>query len=495
MATASALAAWRAAIGERYALDDAPTLAAWGRTTFPWAGKAQAILSPGSAEETLAVLRIAHAHRHPLHPVSRGRAWGLGSRSPLRNAAVLDLSRLDRILDVDLVAGTARIEPGVTFRQLHEALVAADAPFHLPAFGGPPDASVLANALDRGDGIGAGGDRFAHLWDLDVALTTGERFRTGYGRFEKTNLEQVHSRPAGPLLEGLFSQSGFGCVLSGRIGLVATPRYAREILFEIGDASRLPSFAAATAALVSQDLIEPHCLFLWDGAKRASIGGTFAMQDRAGKNPANWRKWGASVQVFAHHRALFNAKLKIITEALAPLALETSQGPVIDTATRKGLIGYSGGGNLATCYWAKPHLPTEAPDPDRDGCGFLWLCPVIPLEGKALLRLTEIVENARNIHPTFLATGFGVISARAAIGYLSLAWDRSEPGADADAMAAHALLAEALNAEGFHAYRPTWPGLATTATTIDDGTAVLTRLRQALDPDGILSPGRVPGLE
>lgn len=109
---------------------------------------------------------------------------------------MLDLSRLDRI--VDLAHGSVRVEPGVTFRQLHAALHAREAGFHVPAFGGPPEASVPANALDRGEGTGPFGDRFGQLWDLDVALSTGERLRTGFGRFAADRLAAIHGRPAGP---------------------------------------------------------------------------------------------------------------------------------------------------------------------------------------------------------------------------------------------------------------------------------------------------------
>lgn len=48
----------------------------WHRATFPWPGRASAILRPGSAEEAAACLRLAGDFGCPLHPVSRGRAWG-----------------------------------------------------------------------------------------------------------------------------------------------------------------------------------------------------------------------------------------------------------------------------------------------------------------------------------------------------------------------------------------------------------------------------------
>ncbi|MBL6430392.1 MAG: hypothetical protein HPM95_00810 [Alphaproteobacteria bacterium] len=67
-----------------------------------------------------------------------------------------------------------------------------------------------------------------------MALATGERFRTGHARFGQEPLSTRHARPAGPLVEGLFSQSGLGIVLSGRIALQPTLAHANMILADIG---------------------------------------------------------------------------------------------------------------------------------------------------------------------------------------------------------------------------------------------------------------------
>ena len=171
--------------------------------------------------------------------MSRGRSWGLGSRLPARDAVILDLSTSDRIHDLDMrPRGTVRIEPGVTFAALQARLKAQGLAFHLPSFGGPPDASVLANALERGEGAGAQGDRFGALWDLDVALATGERIATGGDRHGAA--AALHARPAGPLLEGLFLRNrASGVVLSGRLALQPTLPYAVSLVAEIGPAEAL----------------------------------------------------------------------------------------------------------------------------------------------------------------------------------------------------------------------------------------------------------------
>ncbi len=465
----------------------------WRRLTFPWPGRALAVLRPGNAEEALACLGLAGVSGCPLHPVSRGRAWGLGSRAPVSDAVMLDLSRLDRILDIDLAHGSVRIEPGVTFRQLDAALRAREADWHVPAFGGPPDASVLANALDRGEGTGLFGDRFGQLWDLDVALTTGERLRTGFGRFEADRLAAIHGRPAGPLIEGLFSQSSFGCVLSGRLGLAPNTPHAGYITCEIGPPERLPAFVDVLRGLVRDQVIDSHDAFLWDGAKQVASATIAREAPLEATTPEALGAWAATVTVRAAHEMLYDSKRAIAIQALLPVSESLGlEGP--DAAAprhQSGLDGYSDGANLTSCYWAKPSLPDGPLDPDRDGCGFVWLCPVLPFEGEALQRLAALTRDVAERFGTFVMSGAEAVNARALFGYVSLAWDRDAPGADERAMHARDALAAAFAAEGFHGYRLAHPDVTSHGRTRGDWGAVVERLRRALDPGLVLGPGRV----
>ncbi|MEL6621565.1 MAG: FAD-binding protein [Pseudomonadota bacterium] len=145
----TALQSWRAIVGVDRVLSDSRDLRPYECATFPWASRCLAVVRPEHARQVQACHRSANEVGVPLLPVSRGRGWGLSGWLQDRDAVVLDLSDLDRILDLDLKTGTARVEPGVTFAALQEALATAGLSYHLPSFGGPLDASVLANALER----------------------------------------------------------------------------------------------------------------------------------------------------------------------------------------------------------------------------------------------------------------------------------------------------------------------------------------------------------
>jgi len=272
--------------------------------TFPWPARPLAVVSPATAAEAARALAIAGETGVPIHPLSRGRNWGLGSRLPVIDAAILDLSRLDAILDIDMANGTARIEPGVTFAQLQARLKAEGLRYHLPSFGGPIDASVLANALERGDGAGPMGDRHAGLFDLEVALSTGERIRTGHGRLGPGIAAEIHGRPAGPLIEGLFSQSSLGVVLSGRVALNPTLDHAGALLVEIETEAAFDLALAALRRLVESGVLNAYDVAIWNRAKRLSS----LLRGRDALAPAlqGAAGWGLSLIVASDHRELFD---------------------------------------------------------------------------------------------------------------------------------------------------------------------------------------------
>ena len=492
------LAAAAATMGPAHVVAGEAALAEHAANTFPWAARTLAVLRPGTAEEARAAIALVADHGFAIHPIARGRAWGLSGASPPRDAVVLDLSRLDRILHLDPDRGTVRVEPGVTFAAMQAELERRGATWHLPAFGGPPDAIILANALDRGEGDSQYGDRFAQIWDLDVALTTGERFRTGYGRYARDGLETAHARPGGPLLEGLFSQSGFGCVLSARLGLAPNAAFTAMIVFEIGAKANLAPFVAALRDLVRDGIVEAHDAFLWDNAKRLASAGIRADFDPAELAAIDMSEWSATIAIRANHELMRDAKRAIAMSALAPhcqgMSTDGDAGAEEAAIGHRDLTGFSDGRNVTSCYWAKARLPDGMPNAARDRCGFLWVCPALPLEGRALEILSIVSERVAAAHGVFVMTGVEVVSPRALHGYVSFAWDRDEPGADARAMDAHRMMTEAHAELGFHAYRPTWPGLADTAPADPAFLAVLARLRAALDPAGLMSPGRVAGL-
>jgi 4-cresol dehydrogenase (hydroxylating) len=453
---------------------------AWVRATEPWPARPLATVHPTEASQVPALLRAASEHGVPVHPVSRGRSWGLGTRLPARDAVVVDLSWLDRILDLDVERGTARIEPGVSFQKLQAALVEAGLSFHVPAYGGPPDASVLANALERGDATGWAGDRFAHLWDLDVALVDGSRFRTGYARFGDERPSERHVRPPGPVLEGLFSQSGLGVVLSGRVGLAPTMPHTAVVDVVIGGPERLAAVLGDVANLIWGGVVDPMGVTLWDPNKLrdADRGDAWSMSILCGGLYEEWLDLRVGT---------LKATLEGNVESIEALS-DVEDGERVPSP----LTGFSDGSAIRTLWAAKSSIPDELGDPAAAGCGAIWLCPQLDLSGEALRLLAALVDDAVRGTPVRGAIGAQPVSARALHAFVSLVWDRDVPGADDAAVAAHDRLLARLGEEGMLPYR-VGPRTAAGLLLTEEGAGVWRRLQAAFDPQGLLSTGKAPG--
>jgi glycolate oxidase len=90
------------------------------------------VVLPGSAEQVTAVVRACHEAEVPW--VARGAGSGLsGGATPVEDGVLIGLSRLRRILEVDLDNGRVLVEPGVTNIAVSQAV----APTHFY----PPDPS------------------------------------------------------------------------------------------------------------------------------------------------------------------------------------------------------------------------------------------------------------------------------------------------------------------------------------------------------------------
>src|SRR3954447_501966 len=91
-----------------------------------------AVVLPGTAEEVSQVVRACFEHQTPF--VARGAGSGLsGGALPVADGIVVVLSRMRRVLEIDLENGRVVVEPGVTNTEVSKAV----APTHFY----PPDPS------------------------------------------------------------------------------------------------------------------------------------------------------------------------------------------------------------------------------------------------------------------------------------------------------------------------------------------------------------------
>jgi 4-cresol dehydrogenase (hydroxylating) len=186
---------------------------------------ASAALAPASAEEVQAVVRAANEFRVPLYPISTGRNLGYGGAAPvLSGSVVLDLKRMNRILEVDERNAYALVEPGVSYFDLYRYIqdrglkLWIDCPD--PGWG-----SVIGNALDHGVGytMNPYRDHFDAHCGMEVVTGAGDLVRTGMGALPGSKTWQHFKYGYGPYLDGMFSQSNFGVVTKMGVWLMPEP--------------------------------------------------------------------------------------------------------------------------------------------------------------------------------------------------------------------------------------------------------------------------------
>ncbi len=118
----------------------------WGE---PEERMASAALAPGGAEQVQQIARIANRYKIPLYPIATGRNLGYGGAAPVYSGSVvLDLKRMNRILDVSERNASCLVEPGVSYfdlcRHIEEKGYKLWVDVPDPGWG-----SVIGNALDH----------------------------------------------------------------------------------------------------------------------------------------------------------------------------------------------------------------------------------------------------------------------------------------------------------------------------------------------------------
>jgi glycolate oxidase len=89
-----------------------------------------AVVLPGTTEEVSKILRFCHENHVKVVPRGAGTSLS-GGALPLEDAIVLCLSRMSKVLSVDLTNRVARVEAGLTIIGISQA-VAADGYFYAP---------------------------------------------------------------------------------------------------------------------------------------------------------------------------------------------------------------------------------------------------------------------------------------------------------------------------------------------------------------------------
>ncbi|MBN8830612.1 MAG: FAD-binding oxidoreductase [Sphingomonadales bacterium] len=490
-----ALAAFRAIVGSQGVLDSDED-----RQTYidPYAmgdgldHDCSAIVAPATTEEVRALVRVANEFKVPLWPVSRGKNLGYGAASPAeRGNVILDLSRMNRVIDVDVKQAHCLIEPGVSFFDLYRHLAEKKIPLWMSTPGNSWG-SVIGNALDRGIGYTPYGDHCEQICGMEVVLPDGDLVRTGMGAMAQSAGWQHYKYGYGPAWDQMFFQSNFGVVTKAGLWLQPEPEMTAKVELAFPKFEDAEWAIDLLADLRRRDVIQ-HNIVFGSPVRAASVvsqraewyDGPGAIPDSAceamiKKLGIGW--WNAKVSLFGH-AATVKAQVEILRALFEPrigkpLNFELwEQGDAPDKSAR-GIPTTVG---LQSVNWYGGRG------------GHLSFAPVMPSDGKLIL------DYARKIKAYYEQVGQDYYASftigRRHVNNVSLIlYDRDDPAmvTRVDKLYRH-LVTEAAS-HGFGEYRGHISYMDAVADTFDFNDHALRRLndkvKACLDPNNIIAPGR-----
>ncbi len=169
----------RRIVGEQNVREELVERLCYSRDMSVHEGIPEAVVFVTSKEQVSEILRLANENKIPIIPRGSGTSV-TGAILPCRDKGILlDLSRMNRILEINKKDGYARVEPGVICNRLNQAL----APTH---FFPPDPASAPLASIGGMVSTNASGNRALkygttkdYLMGLEVVLADGRVMRTG----------------------------------------------------------------------------------------------------------------------------------------------------------------------------------------------------------------------------------------------------------------------------------------------------------------------------
>ncbi|PZE20546.1 FAD-binding oxidoreductase [Paenibacillus xerothermodurans] len=213
-----------AIVGDKYYLDTPNELYAHSYDATPiFQAMPDAVLLPATAQEVSAILQLANEHGVPIVP--RGSGTNLaGGCIPVDGGIVLNMTRFNRIHEIDSKNLTATLGPGVATAELHKA-VEAEGLFYPPDPGSMRISTVGGNLAQcaggmRGLKYGVTKD---YIMGIEYVLPSGEILRSG-GK----NVKDVAGYDMTRLMVG--SEGTLGVITEITVKLLPLPATKRTLV-------------------------------------------------------------------------------------------------------------------------------------------------------------------------------------------------------------------------------------------------------------------------
>ncbi len=483
------LKAWRDTVGSDWVFTSPEDVGLYRDAYSPyWDEPEERVASAAVAPETLqqvqAIVRIANQYRVPLYAISTGRNLAYGGSAPAYSGSVvLDLKRMNKVLEVNEHNAYALVEPGVNYFDLYNHITNAG----LDVWIDPPDpgwGSVIGNALDGGGGWTASPfrDHFGSHCGMEVVLANGEVVRTGMGALPNSKSWQHNKWGYGPWVDGLFRQGNMGIVTKMGFHLMPRPEAMQTATV------RVTRNEDAIALIDTLNLLENQHVV--NGS--TSLGGLAAGPGAAASG------WSLNLPIYGPEKVV-RAQMDYCKEKFAKIAGSTfTEGELFRTPLSADALT-----RARKTSFGIPELQTfgflgrNQQDPDPPG-GHMDFSPILPRTGEALVEFAQ-----------FYRDNVATVSEGGRLRFLGPVymtnWDRTlvalimfpvgkDKVLNAKMRAAFEKWVHLCAERGWGEYRTPAVFQDTVARVYSYNNHALTRLREsikdAVDPNGILSPGR-----
>jgi glycolate oxidase len=213
-----------------------------GDATFQQAQKTpDLVVLPNNTSDVSKVLKYANQFQIPITP--RGAGSGLaGGSTPIQKGIVLDLKRMNAILDINRGNMTAMVESGTVLNHFHSA-VESQQLFYPPDPQSKSVCTIGGNIATRAGGPRAVkyGTTGAYVLGLEVVLADGEVIQTG-----GTCVKNASGYDLTHLFTG--SEGTLGVITKANLRLIPLPRHHQTIIISCNTAKQAATLVSEIIA-------------------------------------------------------------------------------------------------------------------------------------------------------------------------------------------------------------------------------------------------------
>jgi FAD/FMN-containing dehydrogenase len=208
-------------------------------------GMPEIIVRPETSEQVSATVKWANENNLPVTPVS-SKAHFYGCTIPKQGGIILDLGRMNKILEIDEYNRKVCVQPGVTWKQLTEELDKQNLRVIMPLL---PHAqrSVLTDWLEREVPTNTVYDYGEPMQSLEVVWPNGDLFRAGSASVNGyPDSKAKGTNPSGPGLDFYRfvqgAQGTMGVVTWTNLKIESKPKIDKVLFAAIDDLPRAQDF-------------------------------------------------------------------------------------------------------------------------------------------------------------------------------------------------------------------------------------------------------------